>query len=178
LSSAFHTGLVRQIPNLSGTQQFSFQTLVNLFTSCQSSPSHMVNLYSISLISGWTLIVRKGPRIGKMRPGPPSGVTPARCMCLVGLLLLAHVTTPLTPAMMGWMTVRCLRGMHILSGPATWPSDIPRRQSRVQSMRIMKPLCMNGANSHVILIFGLSFTLTGTVLSISTRRGQWWRLSG
>jgi hypothetical protein len=169
MSSAFQTGLVWSVPNLSGTQQFCFQTLVNFFTSC---PFHVLNLYSISLVLGWTLVVRKGPRAGKMWPGPPSGVAQARRLCLVGLLLLAHVTTPLGLVMRGKMTVRCLRGMHLLSGPTTWPSNTPRMQSRVQSMGIVKPLCMKAANSPVILAFGHVSTSTGTVLSISTRRGQ------
>jgi hypothetical protein len=127
------TCLVHSTPDLSGTQQFCFQTLVNFFTSCQSCPSHVVNLYSISLISGWTLVVRKGQSTDKMRQRPPSGVAPARRLWLVGLLL-ADVTTLLTSAMRMRMTVRCLRGIHLLSGLPTWPSSTPRSQIRVQSM--------------------------------------------
>jgi hypothetical protein len=131
------------------------------------------NSSSIPLISGWILIKRKGPSTSKRRSGPPSGVTPARRLQVVDLLLLLliHITTPLTPVMKMRKTVRCLRGMHLLSGPPTWPSDIPRRQSRAQSMTIMKPLCMEVASSPVICVFCLSSTLTGTVLSISTRGG-------
>jgi hypothetical protein len=52
----------------------------------------VVNLYSIPLILGWTLIVRKEPRTGKLLSGPPNRVAQARRMWLMGLHLLTHVT--------------------------------------------------------------------------------------
>jgi hypothetical protein len=125
----------------SGTQQFCFQTLVNFLTYSQSCPSHVVDC-----------------------PGPPSRVALTRRLLLMDCLL--HVTTLLTPVMR--MTVRCLSGILLLSGPPTWPSAIPRRQSKVPSMKIMKLMCMREASSLVTLAFGHSFTRIGTVLSIFT----------
>jgi hypothetical protein len=37
----------------------------------------VVNIYTITLISRWTLIVRSAPSMGKMWPGPPSEVPQA-----------------------------------------------------------------------------------------------------
>jgi hypothetical protein len=156
-----------------------FPKFIHFSASCSYCPFFVSNLYFIPLISGWILISRRGPSTDKMRPGHPSGVALARRLRDVDLLLLiVQVTTPLTPAMKIRKSMRCLSGMHLLSGPPIWSSDIPRRQSRALSMTIVKPLCMKAVSSPMILIFGLSSTPTGTVPSISTRRGQWWRPSG
>jgi hypothetical protein len=170
LSGPHWTCPVHSRLDLSGTWQFCFQTLVNLLTSCRSCPSQVINHYPISLISGWTLIARKGPSTGKMWSGPPSRVTSAMHLWFVGLLLI-QVTILLTPVMRMRKTVRCLSGMNLLNGPPTWPSNIPRRQSRAQSMTIVKPLCVKVASNPVILGFGLFSTLIGTILYISIRRG-------
>jgi hypothetical protein len=99
-----------------------FSKFILFSASCSYCLFFMSNLYSISLIPGWILITRKGPSTGKMRSGPPSGVAPARHLRVMDLLLLlVQVTTPLTPAMKMRKSVRCLSGMHLLSGPPTWP---------------------------------------------------------
>jgi hypothetical protein len=169
LSSAFLTGLVRPVLDLSGTQQFCFQKLLTsslLITSC---PYHVIDLSFLYLVSGWTLVVRRGPSTNEMRSGPPSGVvlTRARHLCLVGLLLL-HVTTLLTLAKRMRMIVRCLSSIHLLSGFPTWPFATLRRPSNAQSMKIEEHLCMRAANSPATLAFGHFFTRIGTVPSIST----------
>jgi hypothetical protein len=125
------------------------------------------------LFPGCTLIARRGPSNSKMLPGPPSGVPQARCMCLVGLLLLSHVTTPLTPTMRRRMSVSSMRGMHPKSATITMTSGTPSRPSKAPSTTTMKLLCMKAANSLQTLGFGLFSTPIGTALFTFTRRLPW-----
>jgi hypothetical protein len=124
LSGYFQTRLVRHVPDLSGTQQFCFQNPLNSSILVPSCPSLVVNLYSISLISGWTLITRKEPRIGKILPGPPSGVAQARLMWLMGLHLLAHVTTLPILVKKKRRSISFSRSTLILSAPTAFLRSI------------------------------------------------------
>jgi hypothetical protein len=133
----------------------------------------VLNLISMSLISGWTHVVRKEPRIDKMWPGPASRVVQARRLCLVGLLLLNHVTTPLTPMMRSMMSVSSIRGMLPRSVVITMPFGTPRGQSKTLSTPTVKLLCRKAASSPWILGFGLFSILIGTTLSTFTRKLQW-----
>jgi hypothetical protein len=126
LSGDFQTGLVWPVPDLSGTQQSYFQNQLTSSILIPSCPFLVVNLYSISLISGWTLITRKEPRTDKISSGPPSGVAQARCMWLMGLLLLIHITTLLILAKKK-RSVSFSRSTLQLSAPTAFLRSIPRR---------------------------------------------------
>jgi hypothetical protein len=167
------TELVRSTPDLSGTRQFCFQTSVNSSLLVTSCPSSVVDLYSMSLIPGCTLVMRRGPSNGKMLLGLPSRVASARCLCLAGLLLLAHVTIPLTPAMRRMMSMNTMRGMHPKSATITMPYGTPRRPSKKPSTTTAKLLCMKAASSPRTLSFGLFSTLIGTAPFTFTRRLTW-----
>jgi hypothetical protein len=99
------------------------------------------------LFPGYSIVVRRGPSNDKMLSSPPSGVAQARCLCLVGHLLLAHITTRLTPAMRTRMSVSSMRGMNPKSATISMPSGTPRRPSKAPSTTTTKLLCMKTASS-------------------------------
>jgi hypothetical protein len=120
-----------------------------------------------------TLVVRRGPSNDKMLSSPPSGVAQARRLCLVGLLLLTHVTTPITPVTRRRMSVSSMRGMHPKSAMIIMPSGTPRRPSMAPSTTTTKLLRMKAVSSPRTLSFGLFSTPFGTAPFTFTRRLLW-----
>jgi hypothetical protein len=117
LSGALLTGLVQPVLDLSGIQQFCFQKLITSSLLVTSCPCYVVDLSFMPPIPGWILITRKGPSIGKMWLGPPSGVTSARRLRVMDLLI--HVTPPSHSSDDDEEERDFLSGMHLLSGPPT-----------------------------------------------------------